>query len=109
MYLTREAVKGTLSALAKLCGPGSRLSMDFLAFPDRHDWASTFHRASPQLLSVLGESVSFVIHPEDVPGFAERLGWRVIDSATSEELDQRYVGGTHSIYGPMFTVTLERL
>lgn len=109
MYLTREAVKGTLSALAALCGPGSRLSMDFLRFPDRHDWSATFHRASPQLLSVLGEPVSFVIHPEDVAPFAERLGWRQVDGATSEELDRRYVSGAHRIYGPMFTVTLERV
>lgn len=108
MYLTREAVKGTLSSLAALCGAGSRLSMDFLQFPDAHDWESTFHRASPQALSVLGEPVSFVIHPEDLEPFAQRLGWDLIDVATSADLDERYVRGAERIYGPVFTVTLER-
>ena len=83
--------------------------MDFLSFPDQHDWLSTFHRVSPQLLSLLGEPVSCVLHPQDVPAFVERLGWQVIDRATSGELADRYVGATEPVYGPMFTVTLERL
>lgn len=109
MYLTRDAVKGTLSSLAARCGPGSRLAMDLLAFPDQHDWSATFHRASPQLLSVLGEPVSFVIHPDDVAGFVERLGWRLVDAATSEQLDQRYVRGNERVYGTMHMALLERL
>ncbi len=108
MYLTRRALRDTLAALARLCGPGSRLAMDFLSFPDRHDLASTVHRTAPQLLWILGEPVSFAIHPDDVPAFVAPLGWSVRDVATRDALDARYVHGRRRLYRPGFTATLVR-
>ena len=40
VYLMRDAVIGTLTSLAALCGPGSQLALDCLAFPDQPDWLS---------------------------------------------------------------------
>ena len=65
--------------------------MDFWYLLDAPDLVSAAYRMSANLLSLLGEPVTFGIHPEDVEPFLARLGYRVLDVADTPALEQRYV------------------
>jgi methyltransferase (TIGR00027 family) len=91
MYLTRAAVKATLSTIRDLGGPRSGLAMDFWYLLDAPDLLASAYRMSANLLSLLGEPVTFGIHPEDAGAFLDRLGYRVVDLADAAELQRRYV------------------
>ncbi len=106
MYLTREAVKATLSTVQDLCGPGSQLVMDFWYMVDAPDVLSTLLRMSPHLLHFLGEPVTFGIHPEDVGAFVKRLGFETMDIAQGTELERRYVKDNRRIYPASYLVRM---
>jgi methyltransferase (TIGR00027 family) len=91
MYLTRAAVKATLTTIRDITHAGSELAMDFWHLLDSPDLLSSAYRMSANLLSLLGEPVTFGIHPEDVGPFLDRLGYRVLDLADAAELERRYV------------------
>ena len=91
MYLTRAAVKETLTGLARLGGAGSELCADFWFLLDRPDAKATVQRMSAGLLHILGEPVVFGIHPEDVDHFLQRQGWVAEDIADQTVLYDRYV------------------
>jgi methyltransferase (TIGR00027 family) len=91
MYLTRIAVKATLATIRDIAAPRSQLATDFWYLLDSPDLLTTAYRMSANLLSLLGEPVTFGIHPEDVGSFLERLGYRVRDLADASELERRYV------------------
>lgn len=91
MYLTRAAVKETLTTMRAISAPRSELAMDFWYFLDAPDLLSTAFRMSANLLSLVGEPVAFSMHPEDVGPFLARLGYRVADLADASELAGRYV------------------
>jgi methyltransferase (TIGR00027 family) len=98
MYLTRNAVKGTLSTIRDLGGPGSELAMDFWYLLDDHSLLAAAHRAGANLLHLLGEPITFGIHPEDVGWFLERIGLDLIECVEAKELESRYVKDERSIY-----------
>ncbi len=104
MYLTRAAVKGTLSTLRDLGGPGSELTMDFWQLLDSPDLVATAHRVSAGLLHFLNEPVTFALHPEDAPDFLGHLGWKTSDVADSAVLAARYVRDGRPVYPAMFVV-----
>lgn len=108
MYLTREATRATLSVLAELCGPGSELAMDFWFLVDTKDARSALLRMSPHLLQVLGEPVTFGIHPEDVGGFLARAGWEAVDVARPEDLEARYLTDGRRMYPSTYCVRMRR-
>jgi methyltransferase (TIGR00027 family) len=91
MYLTRTAVKATLTTIRDITAPLSELAMDFWYLLDTPDLLTTAYRMSANLLSLVGEPVTFGIHPEDVAPFLERLGYRVLDLADSNALERRYI------------------
>jgi methyltransferase (TIGR00027 family) len=91
MYLTRSAVKATLTTIRAITAPRSELAMDCWYFLDSPDLLSTAYRMSANLLSLLGEPVAFGVHPEDVGPFLDRLGYRVRDLADAAELERRFV------------------
>jgi methyltransferase (TIGR00027 family) len=91
MYLTRAAVKATLTTIRDITAQGSELAMDFWYLLDAPDLVSTAYRMSANLLSLLGEPVTFGIHPEDVEPFLARLGYRLLDLADATALERRYV------------------
>jgi methyltransferase (TIGR00027 family) len=91
MYLTRSAVKATLMTVRHITAPRSELAMDFWHLLDAPDLIASAYRMSANLLSLLGEPVTFGIHPEDVGPFLERLGYRVRDLADAADLERRYV------------------
>lgn len=108
MYLTRSAVKATVSALADLCGTGSTLAMDGWYLDDDPGLAGTALRIAPGMLSVIGEAVTFGIHPEEMPCFLERFGWGVTDVATPDVLQQRYAGPDRPVSRSVYVLTAHR-
>ena len=91
MYLTRPAVKATLSELHELSAPGSEIALDLWHPPEGFDFVSAAHRLSANALYLVGEPVTFGIHPEDAGPFLRRLGYRVLEIAEADALARRYV------------------
>ena len=65
MYLTRAAVKATLDAVHELSGDGSQIAHDMWYLVDDPGPLGTARRAAPGALSLIGEPVTFGVHPED--------------------------------------------
>lgn len=91
MYLTRAAVKATLGTLREIAAPGSELAADFWYLLDSPDLVATASRFSTNFLALLGEPVTFPMHPEDAGAFLDRLGFDVGEIAGGETLERRYV------------------
>ena len=108
MYLTRDAVKATLGTLAGITGPGSELVMDWWFMVDAPDVRSTVLRMTPQMLHLLGEPITFGIHPEDVGAFTARQGWRATAVVTAPELEARFVPDHRHVYPAMYATHLIR-
>lgn len=102
MYLTRVAVKQTLTIIKALGGAGSELCCDFWFLLDAPDLRAAAHRLSASLLHLLGEPVLFGIHPEDAVPFFQSLSFDVVDLATARDLKKRYVKDSRDVYGAMF-------
>jgi len=90
MYLTRDAVKATLRALAHLAPAGSELVFDAWFLLDEPDLRATAYRLSANLLHVLGEPVTFSLHPEDAEPFLARQGFALREIARAHDLERRY-------------------
>jgi len=104
MYLTRDAVKKTLGELRELSAPSSEVVMDFWHLPEGSDFMATAHRFSASALSLIGEPVTFPIHPEDAGPFVERLGFRVREIADAPMLQSRYVRDHRRVYPAAYMV-----
>jgi methyltransferase (TIGR00027 family) len=89
-YLTREAVAATFDQLAQAAS-GSRLDFTYV----RRDFiegarlygAPTLYRRMRQRSQLW----KFGLLPEDVAGFLDQYGWRLIDQAGPEEMMARYI------------------
>jgi methyltransferase (TIGR00027 family) len=107
MYLTRDAVKQTLTMMRALGGRGlggCDVCCDFWFLLDSPDLRAAAHRVSASFLQLLGEPVLFGIHPEDAPPFLQSLGFDVVDLATAPVLGARYVKDTRGVYPAMFVL-----
>ena len=98
MYLTRTSVKKTLETMRAMSAAGSHVVLDLWYLPDEQDLMATARRFSSNLLALLGEPITFGIHPEDAPQFFARLGFRVKELADANELRRRYFRRTTHIY-----------
>lgn len=90
MYLTRDAVKKTLDTIAGLAPAGCEIAFDAWFLLDDPDLRATWHRLSANLLSLLGEPVTFSLHPEDAAAFLAREGFELEDLARARDLERRY-------------------
>lgn len=108
MYLTRAAVKATMRALHDLCGARSWVCMDGWYMVDDPGPLGTVRRSGPGVLSLIGEAVTFGVHPEEMPFFLGNLGWDVVDLATATELEDRYTDDDRSVEPSMYLLTSER-
>ena len=104
MYLTRSSVKKTLQALRAMSGLGSQVVLDLWYLPDEHDLLSAARRFSSNLLALLGEPITFGIHPEDAEPFFQRLGFRLREVATADVLRKRYFPPKTHIYPTNYVV-----
>jgi methyltransferase (TIGR00027 family) len=90
MYLTRAAVTATLDSVHDLAGPGSRLAHDMWFLVDDPGLLGTARRIVPSALSLIGEPVTFAVHPEDYEAMLERHGFTMVERLLAPELQTRY-------------------
>lgn len=97
MYLSADAVSATLRTLSQVCGAGSALAMDFWYRLDGAGAADQVRRIGAQTIRLIGEPVTFGLHPQAAPEFLQQHGFEVTDLAESTELAARYAtDGRHS-------------
>ncbi len=97
MYLTRAAVAATLDGVHELGGPGSQIAHDMWFLVDDPGPMGTARRVVPSALSLIGEPVTFAIHPEDYEAFLGRHGFRFVEWALASELQTRYAPGSRAV------------
>lgn len=108
MYLTRAAIKATVGALHDLCGPGSMVAMDCWFLVDHPGPLGSMRRAAPGAIALIGEPVTFAMHPEDMADFLRRLDYEVVDLADAAELEKRYCTDGRTVEPSMFVVCARR-
>jgi methyltransferase (TIGR00027 family) len=110
MYLTRAAVEATLDAVHDLSGDGSQIAHDMWHLVDEPGPMGTARRAAPGALSLIGEPVTFGVHPEDYEWFLDRHGFRVVDLAHASELHARYAAASRAaIDDSLYVLVAERI
>ena len=97
-------MKSTLIELRELSAYGSEVALDLWRLPEGADVVSAAARLSANALDLIGEPVTFAIHPEDAGPFLQRLGYRVLEIAESPMLEQRYVRDRRRVYGSAYLV-----
>lgn len=103
MYLTPEAVRGTLAALAELCGPGSVLVMDCWQHVGR-GLRSAPRRLAERSLGWIGEPLGFAVAADRVGALLGEAGFEVIDLAAADTLTSRYATGGRRCDPSLFCV-----
>jgi methyltransferase (TIGR00027 family) len=110
MYLTRAAVKATLDAVHELSADGSQIAHDMWFLVDEPGPLGTARRTAPSALSLIGEPVTFGVHPEDYEYFLGRHGFRIVDLALASELQARYAAETRAVLDDsLYVLTAERI
>lgn len=110
MYLTRAAVKATLDAVHELGGDGTQIAHDMWYLVDDPGPLGTARRTAPSALSLIGEPVTFGVHPEDYADFLGHRGFRIVDLALATELKARYAPGSPgAVDDSMYVLTAERV
>jgi methyltransferase (TIGR00027 family) len=104
MYLGRGTIRATLARIRELTAPGSWLAMDYLFLPDAPSVRGTLWRSSPSLLHLLGEPVTFFLHPEESGAFLSASAFDLVDLATPAVLSERYAPG-RSMSPAMYVLT----
>jgi methyltransferase (TIGR00027 family) len=110
MYLTRAAVTATLDAVHDLGGPESQIAHDMWHLVDDPGPLGTARRSAPGALSLIGEAVTFGVHPEDYESLLLRHGFRLVDLALASDLKARYAPETTAVVDDsMYVLTAERI
>jgi methyltransferase (TIGR00027 family) len=110
MYLTRAAVKATLDAVHELSADGSHLAHDMWFLVDDPGPLGTARRTAPGALSLIGEPVTFGVHPEDYDCLLGRHGFRIVDLALASELQARYAPDSRAVLDDsLYVLTAERI
>jgi methyltransferase (TIGR00027 family) len=110
MYLTRAAVKSTLDAVHELGGAGTQIAHDMWYLVDDPGPFGTARRTAPSALSLIGEPVTFGVHPEDYDAFLQRHGFRIVDLALASELQARYAPDARAaLDDSMYVLVAERI
>ena len=94
MYLTRAAVTATLDAVYELSADGSQIAHDMWYLVDDPGPLGSARRGAPGVLSLIGEPVTFGVHPEDYDYLLRRHGFHLVDLALATELQVRYAPDT---------------
>jgi methyltransferase (TIGR00027 family) len=108
-YLTEAAIAETLSRLARLLSPGSRLAFD-LVTRATIDGTTRSRTATfgTRRAAKLGEPFIFGRDPDEVASLVEPYGFAVADEVTPAELVRRYVPGRRRSVDFAYLVTLVR-
>jgi O-methyltransferase involved in polyketide biosynthesis len=93
-----------------LSGDGSQVAHDMWHLVDDPSPLGTARRTAPSALSLIGEPVTFGVHPEDYEHFLGRHGFRLVDLAFPTELQARYARATPAVLDDsLYVVTAERV
>jgi methyltransferase (TIGR00027 family) len=108
-YLTRSAIIATLTDLAALSPPGSRLVMDYWRQVPRFDPADTALLWSTRLATALQqEPMKSFFEPDDMAAHATAAGWRVVANWAAQDQNDRYLRGRRDgLRVPSFACLLE--
>jgi methyltransferase (TIGR00027 family) len=109
MYLTRAAIKATVGALHELCGDGSMIAMDCWYLVDEPGPMGSARRAAPGAIALIGEPVTFAMHPEDMPDFLRRLDYEAVDIADAAGLEARYCTDGRPVEPSCYVVAARRV
>jgi methyltransferase (TIGR00027 family) len=110
MYLTRAAVKATLDAVHQLGGRGTQIAHDMWYLVDDPGPMGTARRTAPSALSLIGEPVTFGVHPEDYEDFLRRHGFRIVDLVLATEMQARYApDAPAALDDSMYVLVAERV
>lgn len=104
MYLTPQAVAGTLETLAGLCGPGSLLAMDFWQRVRGLRPHDRLRRVGEFSLGLIGEPLGFAVDAHDVGRLLDDAGFELADLATATTLTSRYATGGRRCDECLYTV-----
>ncbi len=90
MYLSRDAVVETLRTLARVCGTGSVLAMDFWQPVGGLRPYAQLRRAAVRGLALIGEPVTFSVRPDGAGELLADAGFELLDLAEADRLTARY-------------------
>jgi methyltransferase (TIGR00027 family) len=108
MYLSRDAVHGTLAAVSSLCGGGSVLAMDFWQHLRGRGGYDRLRRIGERAVRLIGEPIAFTIAADDVGGPLGAHDFDIIELAEGPEMTERYAtAGRHCDAG-MYVVAARR-
>jgi methyltransferase (TIGR00027 family) len=92
-YLTRQAIRTTLSALAESSAPGSELVFDYWREPPLFDASSALLWGARVATAFQREPMRSFFEPGEMEVLARECGWRVREHCAPAIQDQRYLRG----------------
>jgi methyltransferase (TIGR00027 family) len=90
-YLTREAIRATLSNLAEVSAPGSELVLDYWREPPLFDASSPLLWGTRIATAVQREPMRSFFEPGEMEALAHGCGWQVREHCAPAIQDQRYL------------------
>jgi len=92
-YLTRPAIRATLTALAETSPPGSELVLDYWREPPLFDASSALLWGTRVATAFQREPMRSFFEPGEMEVLARECGWRVREHCAPVIQDQRYLRG----------------
>jgi len=93
-YLTRDAIAATLTSLAEVCAPGSRLALDYFLprttmSPDDEALFDLLDRGGTER----GEPMRSLLDVAEMAGMLTASGFRVLEDLSAADIHHRYLAG----------------
>jgi methyltransferase (TIGR00027 family) len=102
-YIPRESVEGALRDIASVTAPGSRLVFDYLHGSTADGTSDNVGaRRARRRSRRVREPWEFGIDPDEVPGWLEGFGFRVVEQMTGSDLDDRYYPDGNQMYSAAY-------
>ncbi|MCP4906779.1 MAG: class I SAM-dependent methyltransferase [bacterium] len=92
-YLTNEATETTLTEVARLMAPGSRIVLNYQGKVALSQAQIDYLQSLGELVREGGEPMKSLWTPEDFESMLTRCGLRTIDHSTESDLNERYFEG----------------
>lgn len=92
-YLTRPAIRGTLTALARRSPAGSRLVLDHWTEAGAADDGGTLLWSTRMATAVQLEPMRSFFDADELARLAADCGWRVVEALDAPEQNRRYLAG----------------
>ena len=108
MYLSHAAVSATLSTLATLCAHGAELALDLWYYDDGHSARATLNRISASMMPLIGEAVTFSLHPRAAPLLLAEHGFECSELVDADALAARFFGGARHVMDTGYLVHAKR-